>query len=218
MVAPTAPDLTSITTAGLNQAGYATPTTAQLTKAQDYWMREIKNDLAHKKLKSLHTVSFLPTVIGRHRYSNPTNHGNDMTLTLLDGEHIGVAQAGSSSSITLAAAEGIVENAILGRYILITSETGVGSCSQCTAYDTTTKIATVSPNFTTAPAVNSDYMVVDAYYPLTQIPAWDVDMERNVTDKGRPAFYIPIGDADYGEILLYPTPDAIYGLPMRYYA
>lgn len=220
MAAPTSPDITSVTTEGLKKAGYSSPTSAQLTRAQTYWLREIKNDIFMRlrNFKPMQKTAFLPTTIGKHRYANPSDFGSELNLTLMTGAHTGTAQAGAVGSITLASDEDISEDFILGQYILVTSGTGAGSCSQVTAYSTSTKIATVTPNFETAPAASSGYMVVDYYTNLKQKPVWELDENSTPTVRGVPTHYLPIGDSDDGEFILYPPPDKVYGLQMRYYA
>jgi hypothetical protein len=182
-------------------------------------MREVKNDIFTRlrNFKSLQKTGYLPTTIGKHRYANPSDFGSQMNLTLMHGLHIGSAQGGAAGSITLASDEDISEDFILGKYVLVTSGTGASSCSQVTAYSTSTKIATVTPDFETAPAASSGYMVVDSYYDLSQEPIWDLDKNLTPTLRGQPTHYLPIGDADDGEFILYPAPDKVYGLQMRYY-
>ena len=190
MAAPTAPTLISISTEGLKKAGYSDPNSTQLTRAQDQYMEEVKNDLSillgGRRLKYLYTTAYTVTTIGLHRYASPTDYANDMSMTALYGTTTGTAQTGAIGSVTLAATEDISSDAIIGRYILITSGTGASSSSQCTAYNSTTKVATVTPNFTTAPAASSGYMVVTDYYPLTQTPAWiSIGWSDQPTRQGR---------------------------------
>ena len=218
--APTAPDLTSISTEALKQAGDTNPSSAKLTRAQTYWMREVKSEIFTrlKNLKPMQKTGYLPTTIGKHRYSNPSDFGSQMNLTLMSGAHTGTAQTGAVGSITLAADEDVTEDFILGKYVLVTSGTGASSCSQVTAYSTSTKVATVTPNFETAPAASSGYSVVDSYYPLKEALLPDYDTVLSGTVRNQPTHYITQGDSDDGEFILYPNPDKVYGLQIRYYA
>ena len=81
----------------------------------------------------------------------------------------GSAQAGSVSTITLAVGASAVTNLYVGLPVSITSGTGAGSSSTIVAYDGATKIATVSPNFATAPAASSAYSIGPgvAYRPIS---------------------------------------------------
>lgn len=222
MALPSVPTVTSLTTEALKKAIHSTPSAAQLTRAADF-MEEVKLDIqmmaakVQKKLRSLFTTGFLVISEGKHRYALPSDFLGDLTLTLMDGTHTGTAQTGAVGSITLAADEDISEDDALGKYAFITSGTGVSSSSQITAYSTTTKVATVTPNFATAPAASSGYLIVDRYRPFDPTNSVKLDGYASPTIKGEPNSYIVQGDKDTGEIVLYPTPDQTYGLQLRYY-
>jgi len=72
----------------------------------------------------------------------------------------GVAQAGASGSITLASTASAVNSIYVGSLVTILSGTDSGDTSQITAYNGTTKVATVSPNFAVAPDTTSAYAVI----------------------------------------------------------
>jgi len=220
MSAPTAPTLATLVSEALKKAGQSNPSSALTTRAQDQWMEEIKNDVlvmaGGRKLKPLYTTSISVTVDGKGRYSNPTDYFSDMTIEILDGVNRGTATAGASGSITLGKNEGD----IVGSEILVTSGTGVGSMSQCASFNSSTLVATVSPNFTTAPTNGSTYMIIDRFYRLTEEPIFTLDNGINL--RGVPSSFYPLGDADYGEFELSPTPyntdSHVFGIRMRYYA
>ena len=155
------------------------------------------------------------TVNGKERYARPTDFFSEMTIDILDGTTRGTATNGAVGSVTLAKDEGD----IVGKYVMITAGTGVGSMSQITAFNTSTFVATVSPDFNTAPANGSSYMVIDSIYPLQSKPAWDIG--RNYS-RGLPQIFYPIGDNNYGEFILYPTPyntdGHVFGMRMKYYS
>lgn len=224
MAAPTLPTRTTIVTEAIKKAGHASPSAAQITRAEDYWMNEIANDIWNrcKTLKSLQTTAVMVTTDGLDRYSMPTDYSHGMTMEVLDGNSTGTAQAGAAGSITLAATETFVAGDLLGKEILVYEGTGKGSCSTITAYDTTTKVATVTPNFTTAPAASDKYMIVDSYRKLDEKPLWNLAGIAASPQRDKPSCYIPSGDADYGEFTLFPTPyrtnSVPYGIRQRYYA
>lgn len=222
MAAPAVPTLTTLTTEALKKATHSTPSAAELTWAAD-WMEEIKNDILvlanGRKLKSLYTVSATVTTNGKSRYSNPTDYFSDLTLVAIHGEKIGSSQAGAVGSVTLASGHGYAQADLLGKEIFIYSGTGVSSLSQCTGLSG--DIASVTPNFTTAPATASGYMFVEKNIPLEPRSIWDKEKLGLYPQKGEPVYFMPTGDADYGEFELWPTPyntTAPYGLKMRYYA
>lgn len=221
MAAPTAPTLTTLVSEALKKAGHASPAAALQTRGEDYWVEEVKNDIftLAKKLRSLQSTSVTILAKGRYRYAFPSDFSSHITLTLLDGDEEGTAQAGAVGTITLAAANTYTENWMLGKEILVTSGTGISSLSQCTAYNTTTKVATVTPDFATAPDNTSTYMIIESYYDLNEGPIWDLNEFVYITGKGTPNEFRIIGSASYGEFIVTPPPDqTYYGMKLRYYA
>ena len=224
MAAPTAFTLVTLVSEALDKAGLSSPTTAEQDRGEDKFMEEIKNDVWHrgKKLNSLQKVEILVTSNGQDRYAQPTDFSSWLSLTVLDGTKNATAQDGAVGSITLVATDNSTETFMLGKKILIYSGTGAGSMSQCTAFSTTTKVATVTPDFTTAPDSTSKYIIIDSQYELTQEPIWDVNGLTDISRQGKPEVYYPIGDEDNGEIKLLPVPyrtGAIpWGIEQRYYA
>lgn len=74
---------------------------------------------------------------------------------------IGTAQAGSSASITLASDASAVDGFYVGKTVEIGSGTGSGQYKEITAYDGTTKVATIRGTWTTAPDATSGYTIYD---------------------------------------------------------
>ncbi len=223
MAAPTAPTLTIITTEGIKKAGYANVLASLLTRSQDEWMEEIKNDIwtLAKKIKSLYTTSFAVTTNGVEKYSYPTDYSSELALVLMTGNTTGTAQAGSTTTITLAS--GNTATDLIGKEIMILSGTGSAQINQITLYNSTTKVATVNDTWT-APSTDSVYMIVDKYIDLEQTPVWMHDSGRTSPERGEPTHFFPIGDEDNGEFILFPTPFRSssdtngYGLRHKYYA
>lgn len=74
------------------------------------------------------------------------------------------AQAGAAGSITLDAGASATTDFYVGAIILLTGGTGVGQVRFITAYNGTTKVATIVPNWATAPDVTSTFAIIsDAY-------------------------------------------------------
>lgn len=71
---------------------------------------------------------------------------------------VGTAQAGSTTTITLAA--GATANDISGGWVLFTGGTGAGQGAMIDAYDTGTKVATLSKTLTTAPDATTTYTIL----------------------------------------------------------
>lgn len=233
MTIPTAPTLGSITAEGIKKAGFTNTTTAQysaaLNRAQSEWMEEIKNDIFNyaRGLISLQGEGTIITTPGLAKYAFPADFGMALTVTLLDGDTYGTAQTGTTSSITLAATDTNTDTTLVGKEILIYDGTGKSTytnngLSTIIAYNSTTKVATVSPDFGTAPDNTSKYLIVDYYVKLHEVPIWDREAAVNQSAANVPSCYTPMGDSTYGNFLLYPAPyrdsGIPYGVRVRYYA
>ena len=219
MAAPSNPSLTDIVTEGLKKAGDADPDATLITRASDLWMEEIKNIIRFEspKLATLQVTSIGVLNKGQSRYAYPTDFGSDLSIVLLDGGTSGTAQDGSSGTITLALSDNSTLGSLQGKDILITSGIGQGSLSQITNYDESTKVATVTPNFTTAPTTGSGYLVIESEYAVEQRPVFEYDSGRTAS-LSKPEKFYPMGDEDYGEFILNCPPDKSYGARLRYYA
>lgn len=70
----------------------------------------------------------------------------------------GTAQAGASGSITLAAGSSSTNDYYKGTIVYAVAGTGAGQCRLITAYNGTTKVATISPNWATNPDNTTKYI------------------------------------------------------------
>lgn len=221
MAAPVAASLTNIVSEGLKKAGEASASTALVDRAEDYWMEEIKNDIASrtKTLKSLQKSIGIVFNKGQSRYSMPTDFAGqgEISIVILDGANTGSLQTASSSSATLASSLSATEDFMIGKELLITSGTGLNEISQITAWNNSTKVATVAPSWGTTPAASDGYLVVETYKALEEGPVWDFDKEIYTMSKRKPSKFHPVGDVDYSEIILDCPPDKAYGGLIRYY-
>lgn len=219
MPIPSAPTLAEIVSEGLNKGGESSPKSALTSRATNQWINEIKNDMwaIGKKPKILHVTAYGIFNQGQSKYSNPSDFSSDLSLTILDGNVRGTATGGSAATITLAA-DDISSTDIIGKEIVILSGTGQASWSQIVSYNTTTKLASVTPNFTTAPASGSGYLIVDREYPVQSVPVFQRDAVPRVPYNGIADQFFPIGDEDYGEFILNKAPDKVYPARLRYYA
>lgn len=80
------------------------------------------------------------------------------------------AQAGAASTITLAAGANDADDFYNGARILITENLGEGQIRTVSAYNGTSKIATIIPAWTTTPEINSKYTLTYT------APSWDGDL------------------------------------------
>lgn len=223
MAAPTVPDATALVTEGLKQAGYSSPSTAQLTRAEDEWLEEIKNDIwaLGKRLKPLQTEYVQILQGGRSRYSFPSDYSSMLTAQLLWGDEEFDVTAGAAGSVTLDTSdETSGEDEVEGYEILIYSGTGEGSISQCYSYDTTTFDASVSPNWETAPEAGDTYVIIDQYIDLELQTVPHLSKIEFPQIKGYPRTLYEVGDETHaGQYFLYPIPDDdfFYAVRIKYY-
>lgn len=224
MASPVSPILHNIVFEALQRAGYGNPGTDLQARARDHWIEEIKSELwaRARKLKSLQTRSITTLTKGLPQYSNPTDYASDMQMELITGGRYGTAQAGSTTTVTLASNETATEADLLGKEIAIYSGTGVGGISFVTAYNSGTKVVTFSPAVTTAPASGSLYVVIDEYRPIFEKPIWNMGEYLKSKEMGYPDTFYPIGDGSNGKFILSPTPYRSDSQPLlvsqRYYA
>ena len=224
MASPTAPTTTTIATEALIKAGYSTPTSALLARAWYYFGNEIKADIwsVVKDLKMLQTETVIAVSKGIMKYSFPSDFSSlNGKPQILDGVNKGVCQAGgSTTTVVLASTEDVTEDWLIGKEILIylTDTPTTAYIAQCTAYNTTTKTATVTPAWTPSPDTTYSYLITDIYYPLDVYSIIEQQLEHYPTDKDKPITFHPIGNEDYGEFVLFKTPDKVYGLKIPYYA
>lgn len=85
--------------------------------------------------------------------------GSDTSSLLI---HSGTAQSGASTTITLDTGASATDDIYNGSSVLITGSTGVGQTRRIVDYNGTTKVATITPDWTTTPAGTSTFEVWSA--------------------------------------------------------
>jgi len=215
--------ITSIITEAFKKAGINSPSTDLMTRAQVQWLEEIRTDLWKrvKKAKFLQARSVTLLVNGLAKYQNPSDFESDLTLEYATGSRYGTAQAGTLGTVTLATTENAQQADLIGKEIVLLSGSASGQISYIIGYDSTTKVATVSPSFTVAPSTDS-YLIIDQYKPLEEKPLWEQQNLPNQTGQGTPDRFFPVGNATDGEFILWPVPYRTDSQPAivlhRYYA
>lgn len=222
MATPTDPTATTIVTEAWNMAGIASPTSAQLTRATDQWLQEVFNEIwlvsgqmtGGGQLKTLQETLIDVSVKGTRTLALTEDFDEELTVEILDGAHRGTAQAGGATTITFASDEDATEADVLGRWILVTGGTGENGFRQCTAYDTGTKVATVSAAWDTNPAISSTYLVVNKVHSLDEEHYRDLAERTSEPLPGRPTSF-----AKYERDLIFDKPFDVstYGIRLRYY-
>ena len=224
MAIPTQPTKTTICTEALKRYyNGATPTSAEITRAEDYGLEKVKRDimLIGKKWRPLETVAYDITTSDVSRYVLPSDFEAIKNVTLLNGTHTGLltdADNVTNFEFTLAADEDATQDQVEGAYLLITSGTGIDQAQEIDHYSATTKIAGVMEAFTTAPVTGDGYMIVDWQRDLDLQPISRREGITYASDVGTPTTVFMRSNATYGQIELYPVPDDTHGLRSRYFA
>jgi hypothetical protein len=144
-----------------------------------------------------------------------------MAVRQLAAAHSGTAAAGAASTITLAAGASATADAYKGFRVRITSGTGNGQSRLITGYDGATKVATVSPAWTTQPTGTSAYAIDAgaAFSPVSsgEVSAtlhWNLDGQRQVVPGARGTFGIELAAKNFPRLTLdmmgfYGDPSAV---------
>ena len=221
----TDPTVANLVDEALLITGHRGATTALKDRLTARAMEQIKLDIwavstTHKVLEATQTTV---TTRGNQRYDVPTDFNELISVTLLDGpdDDRGTARAGSASTLTLAATDGGDENSRIGRELVLTGGTASGKVRTITAFNATSKVATVGEDWNaagdtaTVPDGTTTYLVVSRYPPLAIRPL-DLEIGTFVdqTADGRPSRCALYDD----QLYLAPVPDlSTYGLRIRYY-
>lgn len=219
MSVPSNPLLSALVLEGINQAGEMNPSAALITRATNNWVEEIKNDIWNlaKKPKLLHVTAYTIIPKGQSRYAYPSDYSSDLFLSLLYGTNQNTCQGGAVNTLILAAND-ISGQEIIGKEVLMMSGASVGSFSQIVSYDSTTKQASMVPDFDTVPVSGDTYMMVDFEYPVETRPIFDGDSRIKLVAPGLPQYLYPIGDDESGYFVFNCPPDLTRGARLRYYA
>lgn len=200
-------------------AGESDPTDEQLDRATGEWMQEVFNDIwlegvatGNTRLKILQETLIDVSVKGTRTWDLNEDMDEELEIEVLNGSRYSTAQAGGSTSITLAAADTGTESGTVGRWILITSGTGVNEIKQVTDFNSTTKVATVDSAWSGTPTSSSTYLVVDQEIQLDEIDL--SEMGTASMSIGRPTAF-----AKYNRQVLFDRPwdRSTYGIRLRYF-
>lgn len=226
MAIPSNPTVSEIVTEGLKRGGRVNPSAGDITNGTNYQFQEVKSDIYLKAPQhhTLLTQSITATTNGISRYSWPTACEAMRSVQLVDAPTTGnwraTAQTGGASSITLHASFSAAENDIIGRFVFITSGTGSGQFAQITAYNNSTKVATVETAWATlnstwvSPNSTSVYLVEG-----TRTKLWDSakptewDTLTTPSTRGTPRRATNVGQ----QIWLDYTPDQVYVVVFDYW-
>lgn len=219
MSIPAQPTATTICTEAYKLFGINTPTSAQITRATDYGLEMVKSDLKNMGLEwdFLRTTTWLPMTVGVSYVQLPTDYAKLLSARLLDGSSRSTLQTAAASTATLASTEG-AGSEIVGKWLVITSGTGINQAKQVKSYDTSTKVATLESSWTTTPVTSDGYLIVDSHKELDYSPVFDYNTIHTPGASGEPSIATTKGDAAEGDLYTDKAADKVYAIELEYYA
>lgn len=215
MAVPSDPTVNSIILEGMRSGGQHTTTSgnAAHTDFKNNQFQTIKTELwgICKTDKFLESETCLVANANTSLLSLPSDFDSEIRVLLYDADDSmrGTAQSGGAATITLAASFSATDTDIEGRYIFILDGTGEGQFGQILDYNDTTKVVTVTANWTTQPDSTSVYMIGIYHVVLTR-----GDYRKPSQANARPRWYSRIGTNLY----VYPGGDKLYGVILQYRA
>jgi len=163
MAMPTPPTVNSLCREAFRRCGIASPTTAQLTRAEDEWFEDVKREIASRK--TWHSIEETIAVIPQaylQVYALPTTILRIMRMRFYRGATTGVAQGGGASTITVAAGTGQASWA--GRKIFLTDGVGAAQAGRIVAVNG--DVVTISCSWVTQPSAGTSYVIADNETPI----------------------------------------------------
>lgn len=195
MAVPTVPTVNSILTEAFRRCGVPSPTTAQLTRAEDEWLEEVKQEIGMEKRWHSHeeTIVLIPQAYTQI-YPLPSPLDRVLAMRFYSGT-TGTASAGGASTITLAAS-----GEFLGRKIFLLTGTGAVQSNRITGL--AGLVATVACAWSTVPDATTTYMIADTEQsmsgPVLGLPRIGVGATT----------LIQKWEQYEGQIVLWPVPNA----------
>jgi hypothetical protein len=222
MTIPTAPTPTTLVTEALTRfLNGGTPDSGEITRALDYGLEKVKRDIMGigKTWRPLLRLVYDITKVGVSHYDNPADFEQDLSVGLMSGSHTGLLGTVTSVSlVTLASVEDAIQGEVEGKYLLLTSGTGVDQAEIVDDYNLTTKVCLMASAYAVLPVVPVGYMIVNQITDLTKTSMGRYDQFEYPGRPGIPERFIPITNQTVGQLALHPVPAAIYGIRRRYYA
>lgn len=184
MALPTPPTITSLCTEAFNRCGVSSPTAQQLARAEQEWFEPVKRAIADEK--AWHSVEETLVIIPApyvQVYAMPGAMTRVKRMRFYRGETTGTAQAGGTSTITVASGTGNTQHR--GLKIFLTGGTGVAQSGRIVGVSG--DVYTMSCPWETVPSSDSTYVIAETEQfpkgpdiaplvgvgPSTAIVAWD---------------------------------------------
>lgn len=210
---------TQIVTEALKWGGRTVPTSSQITDGLTLYMAAVKSDL-HRVAPchpSLLTQTTVPTQIGLSKYDWPVDAEEISSINLIDTRDetgwTGTAQAGSSSSITLAAGFDNAGIEMRGRYVHNTTPAVTGK-GQILTYDNTAKVAGLTTVDGTAFAAATPYMIEAMRWEVKKRTSYHMNAWEQSYELTRPRQMIMRGRTGVFD----KAPDRVYIMEWEYWA
>jgi hypothetical protein len=217
--------ITNITASNLvneafDECGIDSATSTQKTRAEDYFLQFILNDImntafkdGNTRLKTLQETLLDASVEGQRTLDLAEDMDEEILVEVLDGSRRNTAQTGNSTTITLVSSDSGTASNTEGRWIFLTGGTGADQIRQVTDYNATTKVATVDSAWSTTPTSSTTYLVVDNVYPLDEVNISEIESSATKST-GRPTCF-----AKYNRQIIFDRAfdRSTYGIRLRYY-
>lgn len=218
MAIPAQPTATTICTEAFKLFGKTTPTSGEITRATDYGIEIVKDDLKRMGLEwdFLREVTYLPMVVGKSYVQLPTDYAKFLSARLVDGTSRSTLQTAASTTATLASTEG-AGSEIVGKFLIIVSGTGTNQARQVISYDTSTKVATVDSAWTTTPVTSDGYLIANSHRELEYNPIFALNMVTEPGRAGTPAACSVRSDSAEGDLYMDKSADKVYVIELEYY-
>lgn len=194
MAVPSDPTVTSIVRDALRHAGLFQPTSGQITEMSTEGLQTVKAELwaSQERDKLIETSAMVLLPIGSGQLNTPSDFDHVVTLDVYScsDSMAFTASAAASGTLTAGATFSADVSSIRGRYVFTTGGTGSGQYRQITAYDDTTKVLTITPNWTVTPDATTTAFI------------------------GHLKKRLLMDDPDHGRLVT--NPDPVQGFPVRY--
>lgn len=151
-------DVSATGEAGIDWANVGSPTTAV--------------DLSGTTISTSQAVTSVSGSVGSVATGGITAASFDVGTGLVPVRTTHTAQAGGSSTITLDASSSPTDNLFRGLYVYLVGGTGSGQVRLITAYNGTTKVATVAPNWVTNPDATTTFVIQGLVGGAVDVEQW----------------------------------------------
>lgn len=219
MAVPVDPTATTTVTWAMRCAGQYAVSDTQIAQMIAGGFQEVKAELwlasKHDILTATETMMVVST--GTSLVTLPSDFDHEIDLRLFWGntDTKGYAAAGAVGSITLASDASSSDDAYTGLFIFLLSGTGSTSYRQISGYVGSTRVASVSANWT-APTATTQYQIGQRQYYLIRQDA--IETYRPYTPYILPYKWLPsrYEMVDLRTMRVWPAPDQSYALLMKY--